>query len=194
MKLSLIGCSFVVVLASVTGCALPANDEFAQSSDSALRLAPRTDAQIRADLEAKFAGLDYMSESDYPFQVVNQPIGAGERITTAFVKRHFSAVAGTGDELGHTPLDAMTAEIVDFDAWFSSFAVQPDTEADLVPYFQQMSALRDALKKDIKDLRVYRFGRKMRFGGGVDGQVNVFIVGRSPTNTMIGVFTKSVET
>jgi len=183
--------------ATLVGCANDAGDEVVNgtgSAESDLR-ARKSDSAIKADLEAAATGLSFMSESDYPFTVVSAPIAPSERITTGFVKRNFDSLAATGDDIRTLSLAKMASEIRTFDGFFESFAITPEEEldADLVQYFTQMNNVKAALSKDLRDLRVYRFGHKMR-GGGVDGQVNIFIVGRSPSGTMIGVFTKSVET
>lgn len=195
-SLPFVAFAFVFGAATSAGCANDAGDDVsAQGTTNDELRARKTDDAIKADLEAAVAKLYFMSESDYPFTIVSAPINSGERITTGFVKRHFDTLAGTGDDIRTLSLSKMASEIRTFDGWFESFAVNVDEPLDeeLVAYFGEMKKVKTALAKDIRDLRVYRFGHKMR-GGGVEGQVNIFIVGRSPSGTMMGVFTKSVET
>lgn len=118
----------------------------------------------------------YISESDYPLEVVCWE--AGELQGASSLARFLQEQAG---------LDAdASAEEVDFEAFFVPLTEEQDwfgddERADQARYIR----LKALLKAHLQDLRVLKFG---------EIEKTLYIVGRTPEGAACGVRTISVET
>lgn len=131
-----------------------------------------TTTEILDQLKQASSGLLYMSESDYPFEVF-----------------FWVAVAPmTPEKVLHQtgyPQDT-PVEIVEFDRFFRRVTTPQDwhtpEEQETVAQYQ---ALVDTLKANLSNLEVYRVGSI---------EIDVYIVGQTPTGYSAGLSTRAVET
>lgn len=129
-----------------------------------------TDEQLIRALEEATRGLTFMSESDYPFEVF--------RWEAAPTDESLRALAGADAGAG---VETQTAA-----RFFRAPASEPDwkgaEERALARRFQQLQRL---LEENLDDLKVYRVGSV---------NIAVFVAGRAPSGSWLGVSTRAVET
>jgi hypothetical protein len=132
----------------------------------------RTDDELLEELEQAIAGLLFMSEADYPFSTF---LWKGDiELTEAYLREQ----AGSGAD---APVKVKTV-----DELFRVAVSEPDWkgEAELALAKRYQSLVR-WLKKNLSDLRVYRVG---------EINIQVYVVGRSPGGSWLGISTRVVET
>jgi hypothetical protein len=132
----------------------------------------KLDEEILAELAGAAEGLTYMSESDYPLEALRLE-GAGT--PTPELLRELAGVdAGA-------PVQTLSLEQF-FRAPISEPAWKGGAELASARRFQ---ALARALGENLSDVRVYKVG-----------QINmpVYVLGRSPAGTWLGLSTRVVET
>jgi hypothetical protein len=133
----------------------------------------RTDEEILRELERATAGLLFMSESDYPFEVFR--LEEAEGLTQEELLRRKAGVAGG------TPVVVQSVE-----EFFRVAAGEQEWKgAPEIETARRYQALVGLLKRTLEDARVYRVG---------EINVGVYIVGRSPAGNWLGVSTRVVET
>ncbi|HEX8560810.1 MAG TPA: nuclease A inhibitor family protein [Pyrinomonadaceae bacterium] len=129
-----------------------------------------TDEQLTRELEEATRGLTFMSESDYPFEVF--------RWEAAPTPDALRALAGADPGAG---VETQTAG-----QFFRAAASEPDwkgaEERALARRFQKLQRL---LEENLADLKVYRVGSV---------NLAVFVAGRAPSGSWLGVSTRAVET
>lgn len=132
----------------------------------------KSDEQLCAELREATRGLFFMSESDYPFEVVRW-MGV-EDLSPEFLRK----VAGQD---ATAPFEEKTA--ADF---FRVAAGEQEWkgEAELALSKRYQSLVR-LLEESLKDIRVYRVGAV---------NIGVYVVGRSDEGNWLGVSTRVVET
>jgi hypothetical protein len=130
------------------------------------------DEQLGQELSEAARGLVYMSESDYPVEVVRWQTVVD--VTPAYLR------ALTSEE-SSSPVEAVTAE-----AFFRAATSEPGwkSDAELATARRYQKLLR-LLEERLSDLKAYRVG-------GVNAAV--YVVGRSPSGGWLGVSTRVVET
>ena len=133
-----------------------------------------TNSELLARLKKASDGLLFMSESDHPFEAFSWQPKQKDALTPE------KLIQSTGHSLD-TPV-----EVVDIDGFFRNATTQQDwhdpEEKERVKKYQ---ALVEALKHNLSDVKVYRFGRR---------NINVYIVGKTPSGEYAGLSTKVVET
>lgn len=132
----------------------------------------KTDAQIIDELKIASAGLQMMSESDYPFDIV-QWTDAAEP-----TDEHLRKVshAESDAEIERQRVDHFFRVAVQEAEWKS------EKELTKAKRFQRLVAV---LKDNLHELRVYRIGSR---------DMRVLIVGKSSQGTWLGLSTRVVET
>lgn len=119
-------------------------------------------------------GLLFMSESDYPFEVVFWPAETQENLTE---QKLLQLTSHSQDVL---------VEKVDLDYFFRNSAQEKDwhdrQQEETVKKFQ---LLVETLKSNLSDIQVYRVGT-------ID--IDVYIVGKTSSGDLAGLSTKVVET
>jgi hypothetical protein len=132
----------------------------------------KTDEQILKDLEGGRAGLSFMSESDYPFEVVRWD--CLNEMTPPYLR-------GLTGEAADAPVEVETLE--DF---FGPAASEADWKgASELETAKRYQALMRLLKDNLADVRVYKVGKI---------NIPVYIIGRSPGGSWLGLSTRVVET
>ena len=132
------------------------------------------DVELVNALEDAIAGLQWISESDYPFTVVYWQPQEPDDLTTEQLL-----------QLTNHPPDAIV-ETEDLDTFFA-VATQaqdwhdPETAASVERY----QALVSLLKQHLHELLVYRIG---------EIELDVYIMGKTAIGAWAGLATKAVET
>jgi hypothetical protein len=128
--------------------------------------------EILDQLQQASSGLLYMSESDYPFEVFFWVAVAPMTPETVL------------KQTGH-PQDT-PVEVVEFDRFFRSATTPEDWHtAEEQETVAKYRALVETLKANLSNLEVYRLGTI---------EIDVYIVGQTPTGYSAGLSTKVVET
>lgn len=132
----------------------------------------KNDEEIQKQLEQAVAGLLFMSEADYPFEIVSW--GARSEMTSDDVRR----------QAGAAP-DA-PVQVVSPEKFFGGAMSEPEWKGeDELAAARRYQALVRLLKENLDDLKVYRVG---------EINIPVYIVGRTPNGNWLGLSTRVVET
>jgi hypothetical protein len=133
----------------------------------------KTNSEILEQLKRASDGLLFMSESDYPFEVFLWE-GVAPPVTHEIVLQQTSH----GQD---TPV-----EVVNIDSFFCRATTPQDWHEDaekaVVAKFQK---LLEVIKSNLKNPQVYPLGRI---------EIDVYIIGTTPTGNLAGLSTKVVET
>ncbi len=122
------------------------------------------------ELEAACDKLLWRSETDYPFEVAifaDQQVPSVDALLGSYPENTPVAVVSLDDFFGQSTLER---------SWFDS------RELTLVERYRN---LRDLLETALENLQVYRIGR---------GEMDVYLLGQTEDEQVIGVKTKIVET
>ncbi len=116
----------------------------------------------------------YPSESDYPFEYFAWDLSEGNPLTDAQVRKYTDRGADT--PVKEVPFADFFDRLTQVKDWYG------DEEKRTA---EQFATLRDKLGQLLADLRVFRVGTV---------EIDVYIVGKSPSGKWVGLRTKSVET
>lgn len=129
-------------------------------------------AELLSTLQQATTGLQWLSESDYPFEVVHWqdlPTLTPDRLR----------------QLIHQPADA-TVEIQDLDSFFEVATQNQDWHsADDRAVVQRYQALVKTLKQLLTNPQVYRIG---------EVEIEILILGKTGQDCYSGVSTRAIET
>ena len=130
----------------------------------------KNDQELLEGLKEATNGLLFMSESDYPFEIVSWD----ETITPEFLRQKAAAAADA-------PVEEQS--LTDF---FSVAAGEQEWKNESqIATAKKYQALAQLLNENLENVRVYRVGRV---------NLAVYIVGTSGSGKSIGVSTRIVET
>jgi hypothetical protein len=130
------------------------------------------DEQLERELGDAARGLLFMSESDYPVEVVRWQNVSD--VTPGYLR----ALAGEG---ASAPVEAVSAE-----QFFRAAASEPGWKgAAEISTARRYQKLLRLLGERLEDVRAYRVGAV---------NVAIYVVGRSPGGDWLGVSTRVVET
>jgi hypothetical protein len=133
--------------------------------------AMKTDEQLMNELREAARGLTFMSESDYPFEVFEW--GPAEP-TQDFIRKL------SGQD--HTA-QVETQSAADF---FRAAVAEPEWKgAQDLALARRFKSLLRLLESNLSDLKVFRVGTI---------NMPVYVAGRAPSGTWLGVSTRVVET
>lgn len=131
----------------------------------------KSDEQLTEELGEATRGLLFLSESDYPFEVFKWG-GAGP------TRESLRGLACAGPD---APVETRGAR-----EFFRASASEPEWKGDTeLAVARRFQALLRLLETSLTGLKVYRVG-------AVD--IKVYVVGRAPSGSFIGVSTRVVET
>jgi hypothetical protein len=116
----------------------------------------------------------YPSESDYPFEYFEWDLSEGNPLTDGQVRKYTDR--GNDAPVKEVPFADFFGRLTEVRDWYG------EEEKQTVERF---AALRDKLTQLLADLRVFRVGTV---------EIDVYIVGKSPSGKWVGLRTKSVET
>jgi hypothetical protein len=157
-------------------------------------------------VEAKLAELTeelrWLSESDAGLEPIVVPLAPYADLDVETVQRLFADVHG---ELAREVLDDEVVEVFDlaeahgeergFGEWFVHRRMPDDLEDPLaVERAVRIGELVDYMTANVAEPRVFAYSDRVTPEGQPTGAVSVFVLGRSPTGWLLGVFTVSVET
>jgi hypothetical protein len=124
-------------------------------------------------LKHSSAGLMMMSESEYPFEVINW----GSKCEPLTTQKILQITNHSQDEL---------VEEVELEYFFKNIAFEQEWhdehQKQEVVKFQ---TLLNILKNNLKEIQVYRVGTT---------NIDVYIIGKTSTDELIGLSTKAIET
>lgn len=130
-----------------------------------------TDAQLLDELREATRGLNYMSESDYPFEVFDW--GPAEP-TPEFLR-------SVGGAAADAPVETHTAA-----QFFRAATSEPDWKgAEELAAARRFQALVRLLETNLSDLKVFRVGAV---------NMPAYVAGRSASGSWLGLSTRVVET
>lgn len=132
----------------------------------------KSDEEILQELEQATAGLFFMSEADYPFEMVSW--GGMSEITFDYLRSQAGAAPGA------------PVQVVSPERFFASAVSEPKWKGEQeLATARRYQALLRLLKENLDDLKVYRVG---------EINIAVYIVGRASTGNRVGLSTRVVET
>jgi hypothetical protein len=132
----------------------------------------KSDEEIIEELKRMTDGLLFMSEADYPFEIVYREGQAG---MSPEILRELSG------QPGGSPV-----EVKSVDEFFRVAVSEPDWKGEQErAVAKRYQALLRLLKENLEELKVYRVG---------EINIPVYIVGRAKTGNWLGVSTRVVET
>jgi len=139
----------------------------------------KSDEQVCGGLEEATRGLLFMSESDYPFEVVRWE--GIEEVTPEYLRRVAGQDATAAAAGAAAPVEERT--VAEF---FRVAAGEQEWkgEADIALAKRYQSLVR-LLEENLTDVKVYRVG---------EINIGVYVVGRSSEGNWLGVSTRVVET
>lgn len=130
----------------------------------------KSDDEVLAEIGRAADGLLYMSEADYPLEPVRLEGEPGE------VQLR---------ELAGRPAEARV-EVVTPEHFFRAAASEDDwKQGEELASARRFRGLLRVLKAELSDLKVYRVGE-------ID--IAVYVLGRSPAGTWLGLSTRAIET
>jgi Nuclease A inhibitor-like protein len=130
-------------------------------------------SELMSRLRDLIAGLTYISETDAALEPISCDAVSGISLETVL------------DRFGDNSADRDIEEI-GFDEFFDRLICKRDWYHEReIARARQFALLKDALRENLTDLRVYRVGKV---------QIDIFIVGLDRNGVLIGVKTKAVET
>ena len=133
-----------------------------------------TNLEIFELLHEAIKGLVWMSESDYPFAVLNWEFGEKVSLDNQVVLQ-------TTKHALDTPIKVI--EFDDFFQWVITPKGWHDTEeSEMVNRYQKLVRI---MKQYLSDLKVYKVG---------EVEIDVYIIGRTNTGYYAGLATVSIET
>jgi hypothetical protein len=132
----------------------------------------KSDEEVLQMLEQATEGLLFMSESDYPFKIVNW--GGISKITFDYLLRQAGAASDA-------PIQLVSPE-----KFFGMAMSEPEWKGEQeLAIAKRYQALLRLLQENLDDLKVYRVG---------EINIPVYIVGRNKTGNWLGISTRVVET
>ncbi|MGB7413929.1 MAG: GNAT family N-acetyltransferase, partial [Thermosynechococcaceae cyanobacterium] len=133
-----------------------------------------TDRELIGRLRDAITNLDWTSEADYPLELQVWESPSSEPLTTAYVLA-----------LTNAPPESTLTE-VDFAAFFEpAIQCQDWYGEEEVAIAQRYQRLVNLLQTELNTLQVFKVGEQ---------EIDIYIVGRTPTNQCLGVTTKAIET
>jgi hypothetical protein len=132
----------------------------------------KSDEEIIEELKRMIDGLLFMSEADYPFEIVYRE---GQREMSPEYLRELSG------QSGDAPVEVRSVDDF-FRVAVSEPAWKGETELAVAKRYQ---ALLRLLKENLDELKAYRVG---------EINIRVYIIGRAKTGNWLGVSTRVVET
>ena len=140
---------------------------------------------VVSSLEQACDGLWFTSESDYRMTVWTLP----EWTPGVTVDSALGVLAGAVD----FETEGVAVEASDLGWMFDRYTVpqswwEPEQHADAARW----QAVRDVFEADLTEVQVLRIGRPS--ASGLVGAIDVFVLGRAPDGTLVGIHTVSVET
>ncbi len=130
-----------------------------------------TTAEIIDRLKKATTDLLWSSESDYPFEIVSWELGI--ELTPSDL---FSNIYDTDLAIESITLTELFEPVLTIEDWYEQ------TELDLVDRYTN---LLDSINNNLAEVQVFRVG---------EVEIDIYIIGKTPTDDIIGLKTRSIET
>ncbi len=130
-----------------------------------------TTAEIIDRLKQATTDLLWSSESDYPFEIVSWELGVD--LTPSEL---FSNIYDTDLAIESIPLIDLFEPVLTSEDWYEQ------AELDLVDRYTN---LLDSINNNLAEVQVFRVG---------EVEIDIYIIGKTPTGDIVGLKTLSVET
>jgi hypothetical protein len=131
-------------------------------------------AEVCTALQEQIAGLYYISESEYPFEVVSLFPAGKESLTLPDVLHLAGQPAGTFIE---------TRPLTDF--FRNRTQVNPEADAEAARLAEGLRHLQEYLEQHLQGVKLYRIGRR---------KITALILGQLPEQGFAGLKTWVIET
>ncbi len=128
-------------------------------------------AEIYDRLRQITRDLLWMSESDYPFEVITWKRGSQMNPTALF------------PEIKSDEISIETVTLTDFFA--RAIAIEDWYEAEELAQVDRYQELLHAIESNLADVQVFRVG---------EVEITIYIVGKTTTGDLVGLKTKAIET
>ncbi|HEX8706487.1 MAG TPA: nuclease A inhibitor family protein [Myxococcaceae bacterium] len=154
--------------------------------------------KLRKEVEKAAEGLLFLSETDARVVFVAAPEARVEEVTPEEVVTWLSAQhdGRTDVFLGGEPLPVLAEKAVEVKSARDFLRNREESvdreDPESMEAARKWSRIRQALERHLQELRVIRFGEPHY--DTVDGQISVFVVGRTEEGALAGILTGSVET
>ena len=132
----------------------------------------KNNEQLVAELKQKTAGLLMMSESDYPFEIVQWNDAAD--LSAESLRRRVGAAS-----------DAPISEQSVDEFFHAALSARADQPIEAQRTARQYQALVQFLKENLQDLKVYRIGERA---------IHIYLIGRTAAGDFVGLSTQLIET
>lgn len=158
------------------------------------------DGQLEADLQNAVAGVEFVSESDVPFDVFLAPLAPSEKVDAATVKTRFNGFPNTSQESFDSGATISLKNLagqdeLDYAAWIASdLQEDPTANAATQRYIQAMRQVDALLRAQCTDLKVVLVAAGSLANTHDVGFVQIFLVGRTKNGAIIAVHTAAVWT
>lgn len=157
---------------------------------------------VEAELVRLTQGLTLQSESNASFKPIVVPLAPYAALDLDTVQRLFTDVHGdlARDIFGYKRSDVFDlgqahGEERPFGDWFVWRRMPDDLDDPLaVELAVRTGELVDFLAANVAEPRVFAYSDRITISGHPSGVVSVFIIGRTPSGWLMGVYTASVET
>ena len=130
-----------------------------------------TTAEVIDRLKQATTDLMWSSESDYPFEIVSWELGVD--LTPSDL---FSNIYDTDLAIESIPLIDLFEPVLTIEDWYEQ------AELDLVDRYTN---LLDSIDNNLSEVQVFRVG---------EVEIDIYIIGKTPTGDIVGLKTLSVET
>jgi hypothetical protein len=130
-----------------------------------------TTAEVIDRLKQATTDLLWSSESDYPFEIVSWE--SGIELTPSDL---FSNIYDADLEIESISLTDLFEPVLTIEDWYEQ------AELDLVDRYTN---LLDSINTNLSEVQVFRVG---------EVEIDIYIIGKTPTGDIIGLKTRSVET
>ena len=130
-----------------------------------------TTAEIIDRLKQATTDLLWSSESDYPFEIVSWELGID--LTPSDL---FSNIYDTDLAIESITLTYLFEPVLTIEDWYEQ------AELDLVDRYTN---LLDSIDNNLSEVQVFRVG---------EVEIDIYIIGKTPTGDIVGLKTRSIET
>jgi len=162
-------------------------------ADFAQEIKSKTDAQVKAEIEAAAVGANYTSESDYGFKFVSAKLNGETSMTQALVRAKVASFVDADPDTDK-PLATLYAQSGTWAEWKRNYANCVPDQSPEPADCAIINKMNDVLAKNLRGIKVFYFGREGS-RGHVDGVgVSVIIVGRTPSGNLAGLRTIAIWT
>jgi uncharacterized protein YegP (UPF0339 family) len=155
-----------------------------------------TDTEVENEIVRAADGIWYSTEGDYPFTYVKASQSSADGITEELVREAFGALVDA-DEDADKPMASLYAMEESWEDWKNDKHAcydDGDTSPEYIEGCAKMRNFEQVLESNLRDVKVFYFGRIQR-NGRVDGvAVSVFIVGYTPDGNLAGVKSLAIWT